>query len=125
MIVEYFLRLDTHMDAEALHQIIRRDGHNLGIATIYRTLNLLREAGLVEQKSFADGRSVFEVNTPDEHHDHIVCLDCGLVVEFENEKIEALQRQVAESLNFRLESHRLDLFGHCTFRKCPRKKAAV
>lgn len=113
LIVGYFLKINDHVDAEELHRRVRADGHDIGLATIYRTLNLLTDAGLVEQKSFQDGRSVFEVASPDSHHDHLICTRCGKVIEFEEPEIEALQERIAEKFAMRLMSHRLDLFGTC------------
>lgn len=112
-LIELFLKMNTHVSAEELHEAARKAGHNIGLATIYRTLNLLAEADLVEQKSFVDGRHVYEVNMPGEHHDHLICLDCGAVIEFENEEIETLQEKIAQSRGFELKVHRLDLFGRC------------
>ena len=123
VIVEHFLRADSHLDAEELHRLINRDGHKIGLATIYRTLSLLTEAGLVEQKSFQDGRSVYEVHQPDGHHDHLICSDCGAVVEFENSEIERLQEKVAAQHGFRLKSHRLDLFGSCIKPNCANRRS--
>ena len=117
-IVEAFLGVNSHITAEELYDQIRDHGHNIGLATIYRTLTLLKEAGIVEQKQFADGRSVFEVDFPDHHHDHLICLDCGAVIEFENDEIERLQEKVAKAHKFRLTSHSLDLFGHCLRKNC-------
>lgn len=124
IIVECFLAMGTHLSAEDLHESVRTAGHNIGLATIYRTLNLLADAGLAEQKQFAEGRTVFEVLTPGGHHDHIICLDCGVVFEFENEQIEALQAQVAAQHGIRLTSHRLDLFGHCTKQPCQHRRSS-
>lgn len=118
VVVEEFLAQDRHVDAEDLHGIVRKRDPKVGLATVYRTLNLLKEAGLADQKSFRDGRSVFEIHRPDHHHDHLVCLDCGKVMEFENEEIEGLQEKVAEQLGFKLTGHRLDLYGHCMRRDC-------
>ena len=112
-VIEVFLESQNHVDAEGLLDNIKSRGFNIGLATVYRTLNLLREAGIVEQRSFADGRTLFEVAHPDEHHDHLVCLKCQKVVEFENQQIENLQDQIAEKYGFNLITHRLDLFGHC------------
>jgi len=125
IIVQHFLALNRHVDAEELYARTRNAGHDFGLATIYRTLNLLTEAGLAEQKSFSDGRSVFEVNLPDQHHDHLICLECGHVLEFENSEIEDLQEKVAAKHGFELKSHRLDLFGRCLKKDCdlrPRRK---
>lgn len=113
VIVQHFLALDAHVDADELHRKVNAEGHDIGLATIYRTLNLLTEAGLVEQKSFQDGRSVFEVAHPHLHHDHLICTRCGLVIEFESEEIEALQEAIASEHRMKLKSHRLDLFGEC------------
>lgn len=121
VVVEEFLRVDRHVDAEDLHNIVRKRDPRVGLATVYRTLNLLKEAGLADQKSFRDGRSVFEVHRPDHHHDHLVCLDCGRVMEFENAQIEKLQAQVATELGFQLTGHRLDLYGKCNREACERK----
>lgn len=113
-IVELFIDLKSHLSAEELHEAARRDGQSVGLATIYRTLNLLADAGLAEQKSFGEGHFVYEINRPGDHHDHIICLDCGSVIEFGNDEIERLQESVAAKHDFRLTSHRLDLYGHCT-----------
>jgi Fur family ferric uptake transcriptional regulator len=120
-IVELFIKLRTHLSAEELHEAARSQGHNVGLATIYRTLNLLAEAGLAEQKSFGEGRQVFEINMPGSHHDHIICVDCGAVIEFENDEIEALQERVAAMHDFKLTAHRLDLFGRCQRKNCDRR----
>lgn len=113
VIVQGFLEMSGHLSAEELHEYIRNQGHNIGLATIYRTLNLLKEAGLADQKQFADGKSVFEVLSPGHHHDHLICLSCRKIIEFENEEIEKLQDKVALLHNFELVSHSLDLFGYC------------
>lgn len=113
IIVEHFLRINAHVDAEELHRRIRQEGHDIGLATIYRTLNLLKDVGIVEQQSFQDGRHVFEVASPDSHHDHLICTECGNVVEFEDHEIEALQEKIAQKFQMVLKSHRLDLFGAC------------
>ncbi len=121
LIVELFINMKNHLSAEELHEAARRDGHNIGLATIYRTLNLLADAGLAEQKQFGEGRFVYEVSTPGEHHDHIICLDCGAVIEFENEEIERLQEKMAAAHDFKLASHRLDMYGHCRRERCDRR----
>ena len=112
-IVEEFLKLDAHVSAEDLYSSLKNTVHNPGLATVYRTLNLLKEAGLVDQKQFADGKAVFEVLDPHAHHDHLICTKCSKVLEFANEDIEVLQKQVAKRYGFRLTHHSLDLFGLC------------
>lgn len=113
-IVEIFLSMKNHISAEELHEEVKRRGHNIGLATIYRTLNLLRAADLVEQQQFADGRAVFEVLQPGEHHDHIICTNCGKVVEFHNEEIERIQAAIAEEHGFVLTHHTHELYGICS-----------
>ena len=116
LIVDQFLKLDGHIEAEDLYAAVRKKGHNIGLATVYRTLNLLKDAQLVEQSSFSDGRAVFERIEPGSHHDHLVCLECGHIVEFENDTIEELQEQIALKFNFRLITHKLELYGTCNDR---------
>ena len=120
VIVEHFLRINAHVDADELHHRIRQEGHDIGLATIYRTLNLLKDAGIVEQQSFQDGRNVFEVASPNSHHDHLICTECGRVIEFEDAEIESLQKSIAAKFNMTLKSHRLDLFGTCIDRSACR-----
>jgi Fur family transcriptional regulator, ferric uptake regulator len=117
VIIEEFLKLESHIDAEQLHARIREVHPGIGLATIYRTLSLLKEAGLIEEQSFVEGKAVFEVDTPGSHHDHLVCTKCGKVVEFHNEEIEDLQAQVAKEFGFSLLDHRLTLYGRC-FKTC-------
>jgi Fur family ferric uptake transcriptional regulator len=113
MVIQYFLGMEKHVSVEELHEFIRRKGHPIGLATVYRTLSLLKEAGLVEQKQFAEGKSVYEVNEPNSHHDHLICISCRKVIEFENDGIEKLQEEVAKEHEFTLVYHSLDLFGYC------------
>lgn len=120
-IIELFINENRHLSAEELHEAARHNGQNVGLATIYRTLNLLADAGLAEQKSFGEGHQVYEVHMPGAHHDHLICIDCGAVIEFENDEIEALQEKVARLHDFTLATHRLDLFGHCTKTNCDRR----
>ena len=116
IIAEYFIKLDKHISAEELYDYLRTKGQNTGLATVYRTLNLLKDAGLASQKNFADGKAVYEINKPDSHHDHLICLKCQAVEEFENEEIENLQEEIAKSLGYTLVSHTHELYGIC--KKC-------
>lgn len=120
-IVELFIGLQTHLSAEELHEAARKDGQSVGLATIYRTLNLLADAGLAEQKSFGENRQVYEINMPGQHHDHLICIGCGDVIEFENEEIERLQDKVAAQHGFKLMTHRLDMFGYCKKDACTKQ----
>lgn len=113
VIINEFLSETGHVDAEEVHSKLRKAGHSIGLATIYRTLNMLKDAKLIEQHSFADGRAVFEIVHPDEHHDHLVCLSCQRIDEFENNEIEELQVMIANQHGYTLRSHRLELYGIC------------
>lgn len=99
-----------HPDAEELHRRAAAIDQHISIATVYRTVRLLEEAGILERHDFRDGRSRFE-EMPDEHHDHLIDVQSGKVIEFHNEQIEELQRQVAEKLGYKLVDHRLELYG--------------
>ncbi len=93
-------------------EAVSKDLPGVGIATVYRTVNILVEEGLIT-KSLVDRSSArFEV-TPNEHHDHLSCVICGKIVEFENDQIERLQEKIAEQHGFSLTNHRMELFGEC------------
>lgn len=103
-----------HLNVDELHRLVREKDPTIGYATVYRTLKLLERYGLVNCSNFGDGTARYEVNEGSEdHHDHLICTDCGDIVEFENDAIEALQKEVAVALGFQLTSHRMDLFGVC------------
>lgn len=99
-----------HPDAEELHRRAAAIDPHISIATVYRTVRLLEEAGILERHDFRDGRSRFE-EVPDEHHDHLIDVQSGKVIEFHNDQIEELQRMVAEKLGYKLVDHRLELYG--------------
>ena len=101
---------DDHPDAEELHRRAAAIDNRISIATVYRTVRLFEEAGILERHDFRDGRSRYE-EVPEEHHDHLIDLSTGKVVEFHDEEIERLQKLVAERLGFRLVDHRLELYG--------------
>lgn len=99
-----------HPDVEELHHRAAAEDPRISIATVYRTVRLFEEAGILERHDFRDGRSRYE-EVPQQHHDHLIDLNTGKVLEFRSEKIEALQRQIAEELGFELVDHRLELYG--------------
>ncbi len=99
-----------HPDVEQVYRrAIQADSH-ISIATVYRTVRLFEEANIVERHDFGDGRSRYEEIT-DEHHDHLIDIQSGRVIEFQNEEIETLQEKVAKQHGFRLVGHRLELYG--------------
>ena len=101
---------DDHPDVEEVYRRATAIDSNISIATVYRTVRLFEEARILERHDFRDGRSRYE-EVPDVHHDHLIDLKSGRVFEFRNEEIEALQREVARRLGFKLVDHRLELYG--------------
>jgi len=99
-----------HPDVEQLYQRATKVDPRISIATVYRTVKLFEEAGILERHDFGDGRARYE-EAPKEHHDHLIDINTGEVIEFQNEEIERLQEAVARSLGFRLIDHRLELFA--------------
>jgi Fur family ferric uptake transcriptional regulator len=110
-----------HLSAEELHHNVRRDANGVGFATVYRTLRLLVAARLAEVRQFGDGVQRFE-SSARKHHDHMICLDCRQVFEFEDDEIERLQEGVATAAGFRIERHRLDLYVRCARENCEHRK---
>lgn len=115
MILEEFLKAD-HITAEELYQDIARKKkeNHLGLATIYRTLNLFCEVGIAQQRRFGDSRTFFDNVSRKNHHDHLICTQCGRITEFESPPIERLQEKVAREKRFKITSHRLELYGICS-----------
>jgi Fur family ferric uptake transcriptional regulator len=101
---------EDHPDVETLHERASAIDPRISIATVYRTVRLFEEAGILERHEFGDGRARYEA-TSDEHHDHLIDVETGNVVEFVDEELEALQRRIAEKLGFRLVDHRMELYG--------------
>ncbi len=99
-----------HPDVEKLHQRSVAIDPRISIATVYRTVRLFEEAGILDRHDFGDGRARYEA-APEAHHDHMIDVETGKVIEFVDPELEALQRQVAEKLGFRLVDHRMELFG--------------
>jgi Fur family ferric uptake transcriptional regulator len=99
-----------HPDVEELYRRASREDPRISLSTVYRTLNLFEEAGLVTKHDFRDGRARFEL-IPDEHHDHLIDIRSGKVIEFRNEEIEAIQEVIAKRLGYKLVDHRLELYA--------------
>jgi Fur family ferric uptake transcriptional regulator len=99
-----------HPDVEELYRRAAAQDPRISLSTVYRTLNLFEEAGLVTKHDFKDGRARFEP-IPDEHHDHLIDIRSGKVIEFRNEEIEAIQEVIAKRLGYRLVDHRLELYA--------------
>ncbi len=106
-----------HMTAEDVYKALLVDGSDVGLATVYRVLMQFEQAGLLTRSNFESGKAVFELNEG-QHHDHLVCLDCGRVEEFFDADIEQRQRDVTTARGFELQEHSLSLYARCTKAQC-------
>ncbi len=110
-ILDVFLKAAGHVTSEDIYKAVRDEHPNVGYTTVYRTMNLLCEAGLASERHFDEGITRYEIEH--EHHDHLVCVKCGRIIEFECAMIEATQDEIAERYHFRVLRHRHELYGHC------------
>lgn len=115
LIVDVFLHCSDHVSIEELLGEVRARSAKVGYATVYRTMKLLTDAGLAALRQFGDGQTRYEVaGSQAPHHDHLICMKCGLILEFENHEIEELQDSVADKLGgFKIVNHKLELYGLC------------
>jgi len=113
-ILRVFLESDPHLSIEEIYRRVRQSNPRIGYATVYRTLKLMAQSGLASLRQFGDGMSRFERCAAGGHHDHLICLACGKIVEFESERIEALQSRIARQKGFRISTHKLELYGYCS-----------
>lgn len=113
IIAERFFGTEGHLSIEELLALAREDAPKVGYATVYRTLKLLTECGLAAERRFGEGQTTYEIAGDSEHHDHLICLECGHVLEFHNEAIEREQERVARSFGFNVVRHRHELYGLC------------
>ena len=119
VIISEFVRAGGHLSAEELFRLVKKKAAGVGLASVYRTIGSLVEAGLAVERRFLDRTSVYELESPGHHHDHLICMRCRKIFEFENEAIEEQQRKVAEGLGFSLKDHKLELYGWCNRTACP------
>jgi len=114
-----------HFTADELHERLRDEGLSISLATVYRSLSVFEQAGILEGHDFDGHQRRYERRLEREHHDHMVCLDCRAVIEFENDAIERLQEKVAAAARFRIREHHLTLFVSCDDLakkgRCPRR----
>lgn len=114
-IAQVFFSAKRHISVEELYREVKQVNSRIGYATVYRTMKLLTECGLAVERHFRDGEARYE-SSEGHHHDHLICERCGKIVEFEEERIEALQTDVARRLGFRITGHKMELYGIC--REC-------
>lgn len=119
LIVEEFFRDHQHLTVEELWGRVRKVDPKVGYATVYRTLKLLTDSGLALKREFGGGLARYE-HVTDHHHDHLICMGCHTIIEFENNQIEMLQDKVCKKHRFKLVHHKMELYGYCE--KCTRYK---
>jgi Fur family transcriptional regulator, ferric uptake regulator len=112
-----------HMTAEDVFRVLLEDHSDIGLATVYRVLTQFEQAGLLNRSNFESGKAVFEINEG-QHHDHLICLDCGKVEEFYDAEIEQRQHAVAQSKGFTINEHSLAIYANCTKTDCPGRSAS-
>ncbi len=109
-----------HMTAEDVFRVLLQERSDIGLATVYRVLTQFEQAGILLRSHFESGKAVYELNEG-QHHDHLVCLDCGRVEEFYDPEIEKRQHDVALAKGFDIADHALSLYAHCTKKACPNR----
>jgi Fur family ferric uptake transcriptional regulator len=120
-ILEVFQRSSLrHMSAEDVFRVLLLENSDVGLATVYRVLTQFEQASILSRSQFEGGKSVYELNEG-QHHDHLVCLDCGKVEEFYDPEIENRQQAVAQAKGFTITDHALSLYARCTKTACPNK----
>ena len=113
IIIDTFFGLDGHHTVEDLWARVRQQDPRVSVATVYRTMKLLSDCGLAHARNFGDGQTRYEAAVGRHHHDHLICTHCGLIVEFENDRIEQMQDAVARKHGFTVVSHKMELYGLC------------
>lgn len=111
-----------HMTAEDVFRVLLEERSDIGLATVYRVLTQFEQAGLLNRSNFESGKAVYELNEG-QHHDHLVCLDCGRVEEFYDAEIEKRQHDVAHAKGFAIADHSLSIYANCTKTECPHRPA--
>jgi Fur family transcriptional regulator, ferric uptake regulator len=119
LILDVFLRTEEHLSSEDLYQLVKKEDPTVGQTTVYRTLKLLTEAGLAREVRFGDNRTHYEHNYKHQHHDHMICSECGKIIEFYSAQLEALQDQMAAKHKFEVTQHLLRIIGVCA--ECRRR----
>ncbi len=122
-ILNVFLTSSGHKSLAQIYTQVAKTNPKIGYTTVYRTLKLLTRFGWATQRKFDDGETRYEPASEGTHHDHLICLECGKILEFEDQTLEALQNGIAQRHHFKVSHHRLELYGRCE--ECGRRKGAV
>jgi Fur family ferric uptake transcriptional regulator len=113
LILDIFLRTEEHLTSEDLYWLVQKEDPTVGHTTVYRTLKLLTEAGLAREVRFGDNKTYYEHHYNHEHHDHMICTECGKVIEFFSPEIEDMQDKMADKFGFKPTHHSLRMWGVC------------
>jgi Fur family ferric uptake transcriptional regulator len=122
LIIDKLFEATEHVSIDQLLEIVRAEDPRVGYATVYRTMKLLVEGGLAQERKFGDGFTRYELADAQAHHDHLICLSCGRITEFEEPAIEELQDRIAARYGFVVQDHKHELYGTCA--DCARKNRA-
>ena len=112
---------ERHLTADDVYRMLISENMDIGLATVYRVLTQFEQAGLLERHHFESGKAVFEIKA-DQHHDHLVCINCGRVEEFFDEEIERRQKKIAKERGYAIQGHALYLYAECTKNDCPHRQ---
>ena len=118
-IAEVFFGSGGHLSLEELLELAKVQQPSVGYATVYRTMKILAESGLASEHKFGEGNVRYEPAVAGEHHDHLICITCGKILEYEDERVERLQEEVARQHGLRVVSHRHEIYGECVRASCP------
>jgi Fur family ferric uptake transcriptional regulator len=121
-IVECFFRLDKHITADELLEVVREEQPRIGYATVYRTLKLLVEQDMALPKDFGDGQTRYDpIHDQDPQHDHLICVDCRKIIEFTDEMVNERLLDLAESMDYEVRRKRIELYAECHIEDCPNR----
>jgi len=124
-ILELFEKAEVrHLTADDVYRLLLAENMDIGLATVYRALTQFEQAGLLERHHFESGKAVFEIKAG-QHHDHLVCINCGRVEEFVDEEIERRQKKIAKERGFVIQEHALYLYAECNKTECPHRPVAA
>jgi Fur family ferric uptake transcriptional regulator len=112
-ILNIFLNSSGHRSLPQIYAQVAKTNPKIGYVTVYRTLKLLTQLGLATRRKFEDGETRYEPASEGSHHDHLICLDCGKIIEFEDPTLEALQKGIAQRYRFKISHHLMELYGRC------------
>ena len=114
LILDTFLENEGHRSVEDIYKVVRQQDPRVGYTTVYRTMKLLADCGLAREIDLADGITRYEHLYNHQHHDHMICMQCGLSIEFYDPEIEAVQDEASEQLGFKVLDHKLQIYGQCS-----------